>query len=57
MRDWTEGWMNTVMVCPKGCGLSKGFVAEDYPLDERCPMCAGELEGFRVLKGRAHDTR
>jgi rubrerythrin len=38
------------MVCPKGCGVSKGFVSEDYPLDDKCPMCAEELEGFRVLK-------
>lgn len=53
MRDWHEDWMNTTMVCPDGCGMSKGFIAEDYPLDERCPMCGTELEGFRVLRGRS----
>jgi rubrerythrin len=50
MHDWTKGWMNTVMVCPKGCGVSKGFVAEDYALSDRCPICSTELEGFRILK-------
>lgn len=50
MKDWTEGWMNTIMSCPKGCGTMKGFVAEDYPLADKCPMCRTELEGFRLLK-------
>jgi hypothetical protein len=49
MSNWDQGWMNFVMVCPKGCGVSRGYLANDMELAERCMMCNEEMEGFRTL--------
>lgn len=47
---WNNGWMNTWLTCPKGCGVSKGYTAPEISIDERCMFCGEELEGFRILK-------
>lgn len=50
MSNWDQGWMNHVMVCINGCGVSRGYLAEYMELAERCIVCHEEMEGFRVLK-------
>jgi hypothetical protein len=49
-----KGWMNTVMVCPNGCGKSVGYTAPDIALWETCLFCGIEMEGFRILEKTAH---
>jgi hypothetical protein len=46
---WWQQWMNTTMVCINGCGVSRGYIAEEFELAESCSVCGTEMEGFRIL--------
>ena len=48
--SWDKGWMNFALVCINGCGVSRGYIADDTELTESCPICHTEMEGFRLLK-------
>lgn len=48
--SWLDGWMNYWMICPKGHGISKGYMSYELTFEEKCMDCGMELEGFRVLK-------
>lgn len=50
MSNLIQGWMNTTMVCINGCGVSRGYIAENTELDERCLICNTDMEGFRILE-------
>ena len=49
MAWWTD-WMNTVMVCPNGCEVTKDYLAPEFPLRGSCGTCGEVMEGVRVIK-------
>ena len=49
MKDWHKGWMNMWFTCPSCNAISKGYLAPDLPLGERC-LCGTEMEGFRIIE-------
>lgn len=50
MKDWTQGWLNTFMRCPNGCGVLRTYLAPNTVLDGKCFDCHEEMEGFRLME-------
>lgn len=49
MKDWTQGWLNTFMSCPNGCGVLRTYLGNEFELEGQCFDCATDMEGFRLL--------